>query len=657
MSDGPEPVPVDLSKLKGLLDNLPGMVYRCADEPGRPMHFVSEGSVQLTGYEPAELGPGGTATWDELIVPEERSAAWKEIRDAVARREPFDLGYRIRDRAGHVKWVAERGRAVFSDAGELLCLEGFIVDATRSRTADEALRAGEERFRKVFEDAPIGVALTAVDGTLSRVNRAFAELLGYSTEELARLPWRQITHPDDVAESEELVRALLAGEVSTRRIEKRYLARDGRVVWTVLHSTLLRDAEGSPRHFVTQVLDVSDRKQAEQALREASDALERRVAERTAELTRSNQLLDETSRLARVGGWELDLATNAVTWTQMVREIHEVEPGFVPDLDAAVHFYAAEAVPVISDAVRRSIEQQQPFDIELPLVTAKGTRRWVRAIGRPHVDDGKVVRLGGVFQDLTSRKVVDDELARYRTHLEELVAERTAELARSNAELEQFAYVASHDLQEPLRTVASYVQLLARRYRGRLDPDADDFIGFATEGAERMQRLIEDLLAYSRVGTKGRAFAPVDSAEALRTALRSLAESVRESGAVITHDPLPRVVADGSQLAQLLQNLVGNALKFHGPDPPRVHVSARRDGGEWRFSVKDQGIGVAPEHFERIFRVFQRLNSREEYPGTGIGLAICKKIVERHLGRIGVDSEAGRGATFWFTLPVREEES
>ncbi len=236
--------------------------------------------------------------------------------------------------------------------------------------------------------------------------------------------------------------------------------------------------------------------------------------------------------------------------------------------------------------------------------------------------------------------------------LHETLRIQTAELVRSNRDLEQFAYVASHDLQEPLRMVSSYTQLLARRYKGRLDADADEFIAFAVDGAKRMQRLINDLLAYSRVGTRGEEFEPTDCTTALDQALLNLKAAVAESGAVVTRDPLPTVPADPRQFGQLLQNLVGNALKYHGHESPRVHVSAEQKGTEWVFSVRDNGIGIDPKYAERVFVLFQRLHNREQYSGTGIGLAICKKIVERHDGRIWVESQLGSGATFYFTIPA-----
>ncbi|MGH9798353.1 MAG: ATP-binding protein, partial [Candidatus Polarisedimenticolia bacterium] len=245
-------------------------------------------------------------------------------------------------------------------------------------------------------------------------------------------------------------------------------------------------------------------------------------------------------------------------------------------------------------------------------------------------------------------------LVQERQRVREELERQAVELARSNTELEQFAYAASHDLKEPLRMVTLFLELLSKRYRGRLDQEADEFIKYAVDGAEKMSRLIDNVLAFSRAGTAERSTAPARSDEALQRALRTLSSAVAESGAVITSGVLPTVLADPSQLTQVFQNLLSNALKFRSAGAPEVHVGAERDGGEWTFSVRDNGIGIEPEHSERIFKIFQRLHGRDGYPGTGIGLAICRKIVERHGGRIWVVSERGKGATFRFSLPAAD---
>jgi signal transduction histidine kinase len=253
----------------------------------------------------------------------------------------------------------------------------------------------------------------------------------------------------------------------------------------------------------------------------------------------------------------------------------------------------------------------------------------------------------GIF---AARKLVREreDLRRAQQELERSIAE----LARSNSDLQQFAYVASHDLQEPLRMVASYTQLLGKRYKGKLDEDADEFIGYAVNGANRMQALIQDLLAFSRVDRQGRQFERTSVETLLSYALDNLKGAIEESGAVVTHDPLPDVLADERQVLHVLQNLLSNSIKFRGPEPPLVHLSAIRRGDEWLFSVRDNGIGIDPQYGDRIFVIFQRLHTNAEYPGTGIGLSLCKKIVERHGGRIWMESQLGHGATFNFTLPA-----
>lgn len=226
------------------------------------------------------------------------------------------------------------------------------------------------------------------------------------------------------------------------------------------------------------------------------------------------------------------------------------------------------------------------------------------------------------------------------------------ELARSNRELEQFAYVASHDLQEPLRMIASYTQLLADRYRGKLDEKADRYIHYAVDGATRMQRLIDDLLTFSRVGRLGLVLQNADCNAAIETACQNLENAIREAQAKVEHDRLPVIVADGRLLVQLFQNLISNSIKFRGPEAPRIQISAEKQKREWVFAVTDNGIGIAPEHAQSIFGIFKRLHTHDEYPGSGIGLSICKKIVEQHGGRIWVESALGQGATFRFVLPT-----
>jgi len=287
---------------------------------------------------------------------------------------------------------------------------------------------------------------------------------------------------------------------------------------------------------------------------------------------------------------------------------------------------------------------------------------------RPIVEMAHAARQigGGMLETRISIKRNDElgvlaqsinELAANRQKAEKALAEKAEELTRSNQELEQFAYVASHDLQEPLRMITGYTQLLAKRYGDKLDQNANEYIDYAVEGAKRMQGLIRDLLTYSRVGTRGKEFALTDCEAVVAGTLRVLQPAIEESAATVTYDPLPTVMGDETQLLQLFQNLIGNAVKYRDSKPPVVHVSCKQEGEHWLFSVRDNGIGIDPQYANRIFVIFQRLHGRDKYAGTGIGLAVCKKIVERHDGKIWVESELGKGATFHFTIPTNGERT
>jgi light-regulated signal transduction histidine kinase (bacteriophytochrome) len=257
-------------------------------------------------------------------------------------------------------------------------------------------------------------------------------------------------------------------------------------------------------------------------------------------------------------------------------------------------------------------------------------------------EKGKIVGTFGISRDITRQKESELEAKNL-----------TAALKRSNQELEEFASVASHDLQEPLRMISGYLKLIVRRYQDLLDQDGREFIAFAVDGAQRMQVMIDDLLSYSRVTTQGKTFSLIETAAVLQRALLNLKIAVDEAGARVTHEAMPAVMGDARQIERLFQNLIGNGLKYRRPgDVPEIHVSAQKMDSEWVFGIRDNGIGIDPKYFDRIFGIFQRLHTREQYAGTGIGLAICKKTVERHGGRIWVESEEGKGATFYFTLPV-----
>jgi signal transduction histidine kinase len=390
--------------------------------------------------------------------------------------------------------------------------------------------------------------------------------------------------------------------------------------------------------------DMTERKRTEEAAR---DAAERKRAEEVARanaqrLHNITDNLNEGLVISTLSGQLLHLNRAAYeifnfSEAQWSRRSPDLSTAFeLSTLDGRV--LKIEAWPLA-----RILAGEQLRNLELCMrrIDIESTPRILSYSGQV-VQDGSGSSVAFLsFSDISVRKKAEQQLAK-----------TMGELKRSNSELEQFSYVASHDLQEPLRMVASYMQLLSKRYKGRLDSDADEFIGYAVDGSNRMQQLIRDLLAYSRVGSGGMALRNVSSELALHTALANLRAAIEESGAVVTHDSLPAITTDQMQLSQVFQNLVGNAIKYRSAEVPRIHIFATTSGGnEWIFSVRDNGLGIAPEHFEKVFVLFQRLHRREEIAGTGIGLSICKKMLEGLGGRIWVESQPDKGSTFRFALP------
>ncbi|MGA2091454.1 MAG: ATP-binding protein [Endomicrobiales bacterium] len=343
----------------------------------------------------------------------------------------------------------------------------------------------------------------------------------------------------------------------------------------------------------------------------------------------------------------------------------EVQNCSLPEKRTPAHLLQNDVLTMVADVQDSGFLTSRVITVPEPTVTAfipitdKNRTNTVMLIGHTGTDPlskellNVYLAVAGLAGATTERLSNERELNNHRTHLEELVKERTTELERSNKELEQFAYVASHDLQEPLRMVASFTGLLEKRYKDIFNDEAREFMCHVVDGALRMQRLINDLLAFSRVGQRNTTRDCIDCNRVFEHSITNLMSIIEETHACVTSDPLPAVNANETMLVQLFQNLIGNAIKFHKNDEvPQVHVSATRTNDEWMFSVRDNGIGIDSKYYERIFTIFQRLHTRQAYPGTGIGLAICKKIVEMYNGRIWIESQPGNGSTFYFTLPV-----
>jgi PAS domain S-box-containing protein len=658
-------------ELGGFLDLAPDAII-IVDEGGR-IRYVNAQTEALFGYRREEL-LGQTI---EMLMPDrfrERHIHHRCVYRDQPRIRPMGVGLAL--------WGRRRDGSEFPveiSLGPLRARGGLYVmsairDVTDRHQAQEKLREAEERLRLVVDGIEdYAICMLDPEGRVVSWNRGAERITGYAAHEILGLHVSLLYPPEDQDQGRPAAILQLAAANGRHEDEAWRVRKDGERFWASSVITALRDDHGVLRGFAEITRDASARRQAERRL-----AMQYAVARILAEAT---TLAEAAPRiLAAIGGalewdwaalWRVEgeIARCVEVWRAPGVEAVELErisrarelaagdgwvgqlwgrsePIWVPDLARAGDPVRAEA------AMRAGFRAALAFRISRG-VDALGA---IELLGRQTAAPGPdllaaLTSIGQQIGQFVERERAEEELRRTAAKL----ARQADQLARSNAELQQFAYVASHDLQEPLRMVASYTQLLARRYRGKLDQDADEFIAFAVDGATRMQALINDLLAYSRVGTRGKEFTLTDCTAVLERVLGDMGPTISEAGAIVTYDPLPTVMADGSQLGQVFQNLIGNAIKYRREEPPRIHVAARRVADEWIFSVADNGIGIEPQYFERIFVLFQRLHGKGEYPGTGIGLAICKKIVERHGGRIWVESEPGKGSTFFFTLPARTE--
>jgi PAS domain S-box-containing protein len=542
------------------------------------------------------------------------------------------------------------------------------MDRLERRDSADILAETERRFQAVFNNAAVGIDVLDQSGKFVEVNSALARMLGYSKEELLQMGPMDLTHPDDLAESKECLRRLVEGEIDSYRFEKRYVRKDGSIMHADIMVSKILDSEGHYASTVGVISDVTERKLAENALRIKTIELGERVKELKCLFDIS--LLRERNDLS----------------------IEETFKGVVDLLPRAWrHPEVACARIILPGREFRSRNFRPPVAKQSADILAQGKLFGVVEVGyaeeRPESDEGPFLkeerslineiarRLGRVVE----RAQAAEELQRYHAELERLVDERTRELVkineqlsqeirerrkaeevlqesaraleRSNRDLEQFAYVAAHDLREPLVGVAAYLKLLERRAGKLLDEGERRYLSKALDTVVRMDRLVQGLLAYSRVADNQRGFEPTDCGACFASAVANLQTAIKESGAVITADPMPTVRGIPLHITQLFQNLLGNAIKFRGDAPLRIHVGVRTDESEHLFFVKDNGVGIERPYFDRIFQIFQRGEQSLHIQGTGIGLATCKKIVERHGGRIWVESEPGCGAAFFFTLP------
>ena len=504
-------------------------------------------------------------------------------------------------------------------------VDKLTEEVAHRKKTEEELRESRKRFRSLVETTSDWIWEVDRNGVYTYASPKVEALLGYVPEEVIGKTPFDLMPAEEAERLTDLFQAFIDSRKSFQALENTNLHKDGRRVVLETSGVPIFDDSGEFVGYRGIDRDITERKRAQEEIRRAAQE------------------------------WR----TTFDSITDMV-SIHDKDSKLLRVNKAFANAFGAEPEELIGKACYEVVHgtkkpwpecpMKQMLETKKPVVAEFFEPRlgiYLEVSGSPILnEEGEFVAFVHVTKDITERKRMEEELK-----------QTLAELERSNAELEEFAYVASHDLQEPLRMVASYLQLIERRYKNRLDKDADEFIAFAVDGATRMQKMINKVLLYSRIGKQSKPLRPIDCEDILDQVVANLAASIQESGVIVTRDPLPTVMANDALLIELFQNLIGNAVKFRGKKLPGIHIKAEKKGSDWVFSVRDNGIGVDPRHAERIFQIFQRLHGRNKYPGTGIGLAVCKKIVERFGGRIWVESETGKGSTFYFTIPIEENKN
>lgn len=865
-------------------------------------NFWSEELWPVYGLEPHCCQPSYEA-WLQTIHPADRAGAAQAVQTAAANGTELNVEWRVLDPDGTERWLLSRGRPIRDAGGDVVRYIGIVFDITERKRTEVALRESEVRFRQIYEHMAVGIAQVSLDYRIEAANEAYCRMLGYDEEELVGKYLTDITHPETMAENLRRQAQLVTGEIDHYRMEKQFVHKKGRVVHGILDANLVRDAQGKPRYCLGSVLDITERRQAEDALRESEaryrllaenmadvvwilnahslrftyvspsverlrgysvaevmaqpieqvmtpdslvqvsaglperiraflggdpaavtqtheveqfrkdgstvwtevvttllrneageievlgvsrDISARKQAEKASQL--KSELLRLTGEMARVGGWEFDADTLQGTWTDEVARIHDLDPGQATHVELGISFYLPESRQKIEQALKEALELARPYDLELEMVSATGQPKWVRTMGLPISEGNRVIKVRGIFQDITERKRAEDELNRLNTELEQRVAERTAELSdlynnapcgyhsldsngvyvrindtelawlgytreeimgrvrfpdlltpaslqtfaenfpvfkecgwvqdlefdlvrkdgsilpvllsasviydqagryltsrstmmdhterrraevalresqaqlvAANKELEAFAYSVSHDLRAPLRGIDGWSLALLEDYGEELDEAARQYLDRVRSEAQRMGRLIDDLLQLSRITRAEMHRSPVDLSTLAHTVVTRLREMEPERRVEVVIQPGLTASGDAALLEIVLTNLLGNALKFSShraearvefgclPHASPPSPSRRGEGGEVYF-VRDNGAGFDMAYAAKLFGAFQRMHKASEFPGTGIGLAIVQRIIHRHSGRVWVEAEVGRGAIFYFTL-------
>jgi PAS domain S-box-containing protein len=583
--------------------------------------------------------PATQESWRRAVLPPDLPLVDRALAETVRKGTPLEIEFRVR-KHGDVRWLLGRGRMFPGEDGRLTRFVGANVDITERKLAESALKESEERFRATFENAAVGIAHVGLDGRWLRVNERLCKIVGYSREELLQMTFADITHPEDLKADWAQAHAVLAGELTTYSMEKRYLCKHGETVWVNITVSLMRDSANQPLCFISIVQDISERRRAEEALRQSEE--------------RFRELADNMSQFAWMADSTGSLFWYNQRWYEYTGSTFEEMQGW-----GWQRVHHPEHLDRVIQRFRTAVVEGTPWEDVFPLRSRDGEYRWFLSRALPIRDrQGAVVRWFGTNTDITeqleaerSLRQSQEQIRQLNEGLERRIEERTAQLASANRELEAFAYSVSHDLRAPLRAVDGYGRALVEDYEALLDEEGVRLIGRIRAATQRMSQLIEDLLNLSRVSRGEMTITEVDLsrlAEGIISELRR-SEPDREVKVSIT----PHLVTRGDErlLGVVLENLLSNAWKFTSQkEDAAIRFDRIRQNQKTVFRVCDNGAGFNMAYLDQLFAPFHRLHKESEFPGTGIGLATVQRIVHRHGGEVWAEAQKGHGATFYFTL-------
>ena len=630
-------------RLHALADNIPNLAWMA--EADGWIFWYNKRWYEYTGTTLEEMQGWG---WQKVHHPDYIDAITAEWSSSILEGKPYDNIFPLKGKDGNYRWFLTRVTPIRDEQGKLIRWFGTNTDITERKLAEEELKISEDKYHSLYSSMSEGVAIheiiynsehNPVDYVIVDINPSYEKITGLKKSDAVGMKASELYGTSKPPYMEYY--ALVAENGEPIEFETYFEPMN-----KYFKISVISPGKGK---FATIFEDITKRKLADIEINEVKENLELMVQKRTQELkfaNRYNRSLIEASLDPLVTIGPDGKITDVNHSTEVVTGFNRYE---LIGTDFSDYFTEPQKA---REGYQKVFNEGFVLDYLLEIKNKNGYVTPVLYNASVYKDEfGEVIGVFAAARDITEIRKFEKDLKEYQDTLEQKVDKRTEELAKSNKDLEQFAYITSHDLREPLRMITSFLQLLERRYADKLDQDANEFIGFAVDGAKRLDAMTNDLLQYSKITSEKQEFTPVNFEDVLEKALLNLKVPIEENNAVITHDPLPIINGDEQLEIQLFQNLIGNSVKYHGQEPPKIHISAAKEKNQYLFSIKDNGIGMSPEHLKKIFIIFRRLHTHEEYEGTGIGLAIAQKIVQQQGGEIWAESEQGKGSTFYFTIP------